>query len=81
MQDIMDFKVVTPAEKKVLRQIVKGKTSSEIAYALGRSVHTIEDHRARYMSKLGADNLIELIERAKSLRSIRRNDFQQEDSS
>ena len=81
MQDIMDFKVVTPAEKKVLRQIVKGKTSSEIAYALGRSVHTIEDHRARYMSKLGADNLLELIERAKSLRSIRRNDFQQEDSS
>ncbi|MHC4374926.1 MAG: LuxR C-terminal-related transcriptional regulator [Planctomycetota bacterium] len=80
MQDITAFKVVTPAEKKVLQQLVEGKSNSEVAYALGRSVHTIEDHRARYMSKLGADNLLELIERAKSLRSIRRNDFQQEDS-
>ena len=67
MQDITASKVLTPAEKKVLRQIVKGKTNSEVAYTLGRSVRTIEDHRSHIMKKLGADNLVELIDKAKSL--------------
>ena len=33
-----------------------------------RSVRTIEDHRANIMNKLGADNLPDLVRKAKSLR-------------
>ena len=68
MQDITASKALTPAEKKVLRQIIKGKSNGEVAYALGRSVRTIEDHRSHIMRKLGANNLVELIRKSKSLR-------------
>ena len=68
MQDITASKVLTKVERTVLRHIVEGKTNSEIAYALDRSVRTIEDHRSHIMKKLGADNLVELIKKAKSLR-------------
>ena len=68
MQDITASKVLTPAEKKVLRLVVEGMGNKQVARILGRSVRTIEDHRAKCMKKLGADNLPELIHKAKSLR-------------
>jgi PAS domain S-box-containing protein len=68
MQDITASKILTKVERTVLRQIIEGKTNSEIAYALGRSVRTIEDHRSHIMQKLQADNIVELIKKAKTLR-------------
>jgi len=68
MQDITAFKLLSNAEKKVLRLVVQGKSNKEIAWALKRSIRTVEDHRARFMKKLGVDNLAELIPKAKSLR-------------
>jgi PAS domain S-box-containing protein len=67
MKDITATKVLTKAEKKVLGEIIKGKSNSEVAFALGRSVRTIEDHRARCMRKLKAENLVQLIDKARSL--------------
>ena len=68
MQDITASKVLTKVERTVLRQIVEGKTNSGIAYALDRSVRTVEDHRSHIMQKLQVDNLVELIQKAKTLR-------------
>jgi PAS domain S-box-containing protein len=68
MQDITASKVLSPAEKRVLRPILEGMCNKEVARKLNRSVRTVEEHRANIMKKLGADNLVELIERAKSLK-------------
>jgi len=65
--DITAQKVLTPAEKAVLAVMMQGKSSKEIAALLGRSVRTIEDHRSHMMHKLGAANLVELIQAAQSL--------------
>ena len=68
MQDITASKVLTKAERAVLRLVVEGMGNKQVARTLGRSVRTIEDHRAKCMKKLGVDNLAELIIKAKTLR-------------
>jgi PAS domain S-box-containing protein len=68
MQDITASKVLTPAEKKVLRLVVEGMGNKQVARILKRSVRTIEDHRSRIMQKLGVDNLPDLVRKAKTLR-------------
>ena len=68
MQDITASKVLTPSERKILRLVVEGKSNKRIAWILKRSVRTVEDHRSNIRIKLGADNMVELIKKAKSLR-------------
>ena len=57
----MREKLLTRSEIKVLRLVVEGKSSKEIANIIHRSVRTVEVHRARTMRKLGVDNLIDLV--------------------
>lgn len=52
---------VTPAEQKVLDLIVEGKANKEIAYLIGRSIRTVENHRHRLMKKLGVSSTAELV--------------------
>ena len=54
-------KLLTRSEIKVLRLVIEGKSSKEIANIIHRSVRTVEVHRARTMRKLGVDNLIDLV--------------------
>ena len=68
MQDITASKILTKVERTVLRRVVEGMGNKQIAYALDRSVRTVEDHRSHIMQKLQADNLVELVQKAKSLR-------------
>ena len=56
-------------EAQVLRDIVEGKTSRQIAAALSRSIRTIETHRHRIMHKFGAKNVAQLVQRADMLQS------------
>ncbi len=46
------FAVLTPREREVLQLIAEGRTTREIAAALGVSVKTIETHRQHIMEKL-----------------------------
>jgi DNA-binding NarL/FixJ family response regulator len=48
-------------EREVLQLIVEGKKNAEIARVMRRSVHTVRNHRARLMRKLGARNAAELV--------------------
>ncbi len=43
---------LTPREREVLQLVAEGKTTKEIAQALGVSVKTAESHRSRLMEKL-----------------------------
>jgi len=43
---------LTPRERQVLQLVAEGKTTKEIAKALGVSIKTSESHRTRVMHKL-----------------------------
>jgi two-component system response regulator TtrR len=53
--------VLTRMERLVLRHILKGKTSQEIAAILNRSPRTVEVHRRNLMRKLGVSNVVQLV--------------------
>ena len=52
---------LTPREREVLDILVAGNANKMIAYMLGTSIRTIENHRARIMSKMEAQSLPELV--------------------
>ena len=58
--------LLTPRERVVLAQLVRGATSKEAARALNISPRTVEFHRANIMKKLGVRNLVELVRRVSS---------------
>jgi len=55
----VDF--LSPREREVLQLIVEGKKNAEIASIMKRSVHTIRNHRARLMRKLGVRSASALV--------------------
>jgi DNA-binding NarL/FixJ family response regulator len=52
---------LTPREIWVLQHVVQGRTSKEIASALGVSKRTIDAHRAAIMAKLGLHTVPEFV--------------------
>ena len=52
---------LTAREREVLRLVVEGKNSKEIARMLGISPKTVSVHRTNVMSKLGVQNSAELV--------------------
>jgi len=62
---------LTEREREVLQLIVEGKRNAEIAHIMSRSLHTVRNHRARLMRKLGAHSAAELVEAAERLGIVR----------
>ena len=58
---------LTPREREVLQLIAEGKKSREIAQIMTRSLHTVRNHRARLMKKLGVHGAVELVRAAEEL--------------
>ncbi|MFX0194568.1 MAG: response regulator transcription factor [Candidatus Hodarchaeota archaeon] len=54
---------LTRMEMSILCLILNGKSNKEIAYALHRSVRTIEAHRGHIMRKLCVNNLVDLVKK------------------
>ncbi len=52
---------LTPRERQILDQLVKGKPNKVIAYELGLSPRTVEACRARMMNRLGVRSLSEAV--------------------
>jgi DNA-binding NarL/FixJ family response regulator len=52
---------LTAREREVFHLVVQGRTTKEVAHALGISVKTAENHRARILEKLGLHNAAELV--------------------
>ncbi len=52
---------LSPRQREILRDLGNGKSSKEIAAALGISVKTVETHRARMMEVLGCRRANELL--------------------
>jgi DNA-binding CsgD family transcriptional regulator len=53
--------LLTPREREVLDILVAGRANKMIAYMLGASPRTIENHRAKIMTKMEAKSLPELV--------------------
>lgn len=58
---------LTPRERQVLEQVVRGRLNKQIAADLGTVEKTIKVHRARVMHKMGARSLAELVQIASSV--------------
>ncbi|SHJ12603.1 transcriptional regulator, LuxR family [Shimia gijangensis] len=52
---------LSPRERQVIVGLSSGKTSKEIARALGLSPRTVDDVRTRLLRKFGVNNTIELL--------------------
>jgi two-component system response regulator FixJ len=63
-------RMLTKVETEVLRLIMDGKSTKEIARLRHRSVRTIEDQRASIMRKLSVDNLVDLVKQVADVRLI-----------
>lgn len=50
-------------ERRVLEQVLSGKTNKEIALVLSMGLRTVESHRQSIMAKLGVSSLVELVQR------------------
>jgi two-component system response regulator FixJ len=55
------FENLTPREKEVMGDVVRGHANKVIAMDLELSQRTVEIHRARVMEKMGARSLAELV--------------------
>jgi DNA-binding NarL/FixJ family response regulator len=64
-------KPLTPRERTVLQLIWEGLSSQEIAAKIGRSVRTIDVHRASIMKKLRARNVAQVLRQALQLKLIK----------
>jgi two-component system response regulator FixJ len=51
---------LTPREREVMLLVIRGLANKEIARELGISPRTVENHRARVMEKMQANNVAEL---------------------
>ncbi|HVW07174.1 MAG TPA: response regulator transcription factor, partial [Bryobacteraceae bacterium] len=58
---------LTDRQWEVLRLISEGKASKEIAHILGISTKTVDFHRARIMTRMGAHSVAELVRAAVEL--------------
>lgn len=53
--------LLTPKEREIVDYVIAGYSSREISSALGNSVRTIENHRARISDKLRVGSTVELV--------------------
>lgn len=53
---------LTPREREVMWQVVRGSSSREIGSDLDIASRTVDVHRARVMQKMGVDSIAELVQ-------------------
>lgn len=62
--------LLTPREREVLEQLIKGESNKGVANALGISDKTVEAHRAKVMDKLQASSFADLMKKVMLLDGV-----------
>ena len=60
-EKIEGLKILSNAERDVLKEVINGKTNREIGDMLFKSEGTVKNQRKSIMQKLGTSNVVELI--------------------
>lgn len=60
-QDASPLSLLSPRQHEILKRIVHGRSTKEIAYDLGVSVKTVETHRAQLMERLDIHDVAGLV--------------------
>lgn len=60
-QMLNEFNMLSKRESEVLKYVLEGKTSSEIADTLFISINTVHTHRRNILKKTGAESIIDLL--------------------
>jgi DNA-binding NarL/FixJ family response regulator len=60
-QTLIKFNMLSKRESEILKHVLEGKTSSEIADLLFISVNTVHTHRRNILKKTGAGSIIDLL--------------------
>ncbi len=55
------LEALSPRQREILKAIVSGRTTKQIAYDLGLSIKTIETHRAQIMHRLDIHDVVGLV--------------------
>ena len=66
----MKKQILSAREKEILRLIMDGKPSKQIADLLNISIHTVNRHRQNILEKLSVGNSVEAIMAAKAMKLI-----------
>lgn len=61
------FRALTPRERDIIKLVVEGRLSKQIAHELSISEVTVKIHRASAMKKLRASSIVELIRLAEAI--------------
>ena len=64
----LDLSRLTIRESTIVKLIVQGASSREMARDLGISARTVEFHRANIMEKLAAKNVADLVQKVRRSR-------------
>jgi DNA-binding NarL/FixJ family response regulator len=64
IRDAMASLRITPREREILQQLVRGDSAMDIGQKLGIGQRTVETHRNSLMIKFGARNTMDLIRKA-----------------
>lgn len=67
---------LTKREKEILKYVVHGKSSKDIASILNKSVRTVETHRFNIMKKMEVKSAVELIAKVNEIASLKAELFQ-----
>ena len=59
--DQTEREILTPREREIVQLLAEGKSTKEVAVALGLSVKTAETHRSNIMRKLNLHSISELV--------------------
>lgn len=73
-QPIIDEEIkidLTKREKEILKYVIHGKSSKDIASILNKSVRTIETHRFNIMKKMEVKSAVELIAKVNEITSLK----------
>lgn len=62
IKTIQALSTLTDREREVLNFLCEGKSSKKIAQELGISSYTVDNHRARIMSKMGVNSVTKIVQ-------------------
>jgi len=68
------LEALSPRQREILKAVVSGRTTKQIAYDLGLSIKTIETHRAQIMDRLDIHDVVGLVRFAIRIGMISAND-------